>query len=265
MSVGARLRRAAEVVALPVVLLAAWWVTSDGSESFYFPPLREVVAVLPETWFAGGADARIVSDVLPSLARLLTGYGLAAVVGVGAGLLIGSSPTLRALVEPVLEVFRAVPPPATVPLLVAVAGIDDLMKVLVIVFGCLWPILLNTVEGVRAVDPVLADTCRSYGIRGPGRVRSLVLRSASPQIMTGLRQALSVGIILMVISEMFAASNGIGFTVVQFQRTFAVPQMWTGIIVLGLLGVTLAWVFRAVEARVLRWYEGIRSAHRSGG
>ena len=136
--------------------------------------------------------------------------------------------------------FRAVPPPATVPLLVAVAGIDDLMKVLVIVFGCLWPILLNTVEGVRAVDPVLADTCRSYGIRGPGRVRSLVLRSASPQIMTGLRQALSVGIILMVISEMFAASNGIGFTVVQFQRTFAVPQMWTGIIVLGLLGVTLA-------------------------
>ena len=259
------LTRTATVLGLPVVLVALWWVTSEGSENFYFPPLRSILATFPETWLEGGSDSRLVSDVLPSIARLAAGYLTAVVLGIGAGLLIGRWRSLRAVVEPVLEVFRAIPPPVMVPLLVSLAGIDDTMKILVIVFGCVWPILLNTVEGVRAVDPVMIDACRAYGVRGLARVRRLVLPSASPQIMAGLRQALSIGIILMVISEMFAASNGIGFTVVQFQRTFALPQMWTGIIVLGLLGVGLSLVFRTVEKRVLGWYHGLRQAHRSPG
>jgi ABC-type nitrate/sulfonate/bicarbonate transport system permease component len=130
------------------------------------------------------------------------------------------------------------------------------MKVLVIATGCLWPVLLNTVEGVRGVDQVLADTCRSYRIRGGLRLWHLVVRGASPQIVTGARQALSVGIILMVISEMFAASSGIGFTVIQFKDGFRIPQMWSGVILLGLLGVLLSVVFRLVERRVLGWYHG---------
>jgi len=252
----------AAALGLPAVLVAVWWFTSEGSDNFYFPSLRTILATFPATWIEGGSQSRLVLDVLPSLARLAVGYGSAAVVGIAAGLLIGRRPVLRALVEPVLEVFRAIPPPVIVPVLVALAGIDDLMKVLVIVLGCVWPIMLNTVEGVRAVDPVAEDTCRSYGIGGLARVRVLVLPSASPQIVTGLRQALSIAVILMVISEMFAASNGLGFTVVQFQRTFALPEMWTGIIVLGLVGVTLSVLFRLVESRVLHWYEGLRRAHR---
>ena len=261
-----RLRRAAAALAtalgLPALLVTVWWFASDGSDNFYFPSLRTIQQVFPTTWLDGGSQSRLVSDVLPSLARLAVGYGSAAVVGVAAGVLIGRQPWLRALVEPVLEVFRAIPPPVIVPVLVALAGIDDLMKILVIALGCVWPIMLNTVEGVRAVDPVAEDTCRSYGVNGLSRVRALVLPSASPQIVTALRQALSIAVILMVISEMFAASNGLGFTVVQFQRTFALPQMWTGIIVLGLVGVTLSVLFRLAEWRVLRWYEGLRRAHR---
>jgi ABC-type nitrate/sulfonate/bicarbonate transport system permease component len=125
-------------------------------------------------------------------------------------------------------------------------------------------VLLNTAEGVRAVDEVLADTCRSYGIRGTARVRHLVLRSASPQIVAGARQALSIGIILMVISEMFAASSGLGFTVVQFQRSFAIPEMWSGVLLLGLLGVAFSLAFRLAERRVLHWYHGLRAAERGG-
>jgi ABC-type nitrate/sulfonate/bicarbonate transport system permease component len=247
---------------LPALLVTVWWFASDGSENFYFQSLRSILAAFPVTWLAGGSQSRLVADVLPSLARLAVGYGSAAVVGIVAGVLIGRQPWLRALVEPVLEVFRAIPPPVIVPVLVAIAGIDDLMKILVIVLGCVWPIMLNTVEGVRAVDPVAEDTCRSYGVGGFSRVRVLVLPSASPQIIAGLRQALSIAVILMVISEMFAASNGLGFTVVQFQRTFALPEMWTGIIVLGLVGVALSVLFRLVERRVLHWYEGLRRAHR---
>src|SRR5262245_26098185 len=142
------------------------------------------------------------------------------------------------------------------------AGIGDLMKVLVIVSGCVWPVLLNTVEGVRAIDEVLADTCRGYRITGLSRLRHLTLRAASPQIVTGARQALSIGIILMVISEMFAASSGLGFTIIQFQRGFQIPEMWSGVFMLGLLGVLLAVLFRLAERRVLHWYHGIHAAQR---
>jgi ABC-type nitrate/sulfonate/bicarbonate transport system permease component len=256
--------RAVVALALPAALVATWWITSEGSTSFYFPPLRTVAGVFGDTWLAGGLDSRLVSDALPSIGRLLTGYTVAAVIGIGAGLVIGRFRALRAVVEPVLEIFRAIPPPVTVPLLVTLAGIDNTMKILVIIFGCIWPVLLNTVEGVRAVDPVAMDACQAYGVRGLARVRFVVLPSASPQITAGLRQALSIGIILMVISEMFAASNGLGFAVVQFQRTFALPQMWTGIIVLGLLGVALSLVFRWAEGRVLWWYHGLRQAQRPG-
>jgi ABC-type nitrate/sulfonate/bicarbonate transport system permease component len=253
------LKRTGLTLGLPSVLFALWWFASAGSTDFYRPPLRQILMAFAETWFGH----RILDDVLPSLTRLAIGYGLALIIGVTLGTAIGSSPRLRALVEPILEFLRAVPPPVVVPVLMLFAGIGDLMKVLVVVSGALWPVLLNTVEGVRAVDEVLLDTSRSYGIRGLNRLRYTVLPAASPQIFTGARQALSIAIILMVISEMFAASSGLGFTVVQFQRGFQIPEMWSGVLLLGLLGIALAMVFRLVEMRVLGWYHGQRQAHRS--
>ncbi|MDI9830089.1 ABC transporter permease [Streptomyces sp. KAU_LT] len=244
--------------ALPAVLVTVWWAVSAGSTDVYWPPLRTILTAFPDVWTAD----RLRGDVLPSVWRLAAGYALAAVVGVALGTLIGSHRRVRAVCEPVLEFLRAIPPPVLVPVIMLFAGIGDTMKVAVIASGCVWPVLLNTVEGVRAVDPVMAETARSYGISGAARLRSLVLPSAGPQIFAGLRQALSIGIILMVISEMFAASNGLGFTIVQFQRGFAIPDMWTGILLLGTLGVVLSLLFRLVERRVLGWYHGLRASAR---
>ncbi|MFF6779442.1 ABC transporter permease subunit [Streptomyces sp. NPDC012510] len=246
------------VVALPLVLLTVWWFASDDSTDVYWPPLRTILTAFPDVWTA----ERLRADVLPSLLRLSAGYALAAVAGVALGTVIGSYRRVRAVCEPVLEFLRAVPPPVLVPVITLFAGIGDTMKIAVIASGCVWPILLNTVEGVRAVDSVMAETARSYGIAGAARLRNVVLRSASPQIFAGLRQALSIGIILMVISEMTASSNGLGYTIVQFQRGFAVPDMWTGILVLGLLGFLLSVVLRLVERRVLGWYHGLRASSR---
>ncbi|OPG09185.1 nitrate ABC transporter permease [Streptomyces sp. GKU 895] len=246
------------VLALPVLLVGVWWLASDGSTNVFWPPLRTILKTFPDVWTAD----RLQDDVLPSLLRLTAGYACAAVAGVALGTVIGSYRKVRAFCEPVLEFLRAVPPPVLVPVIMLFAGIGDTMKIAVIASGCVWPVLLNTVEGVRAVDPVMAETAKSYGISGVARLKDVVLRSASPQIFAGLRQALSIGIILMVISEMFAASNGIGFTVVQFQRSFAIPDMWTGILVLGLLGFLLSMVFQVVERRVLGWYHGLRASAR---
>ncbi|MFJ5261791.1 ABC transporter permease [Streptomyces sp. NPDC088387] len=254
----ALVRQTLFVIGLPALLLAVWWIASDGSTDPFWPPLRTILETFPSVW----TGERLRADLLPSLLRLAAGYTLAGVAGIGLGLLIGSHRGVRAFCEPVLEFLRAVPPPVLVPVITLFAGIGDSMKILVIASGCVWPVLLNTVEGVRAVDSVMLETARSYHVRGAGRLCHVVLRSASPQIVAGLRQALSVAIILMVISEMFAADNGIGFTVVQFQRSFAIPDMWTGILLLGLLGFLLSLAFQFAERRVLGWYHGLRASTR---
>lgn len=253
-------KRLAVIFTLPVVLFIVWWFGSAGSESFFFPPLAEILQTFQPTWLEG----RMFADVLPSVGRLTAGYVLALVLGIAVGVAIGSSTKLRAFCEPVLEFLRAIPPPVLVPILMLFAGIGTTMKIVVIVAGCIWPILLNTVEGVRGIDEVLRDTAATYRLRGRTMLRSVILRGASPQIVTGARQALSIAIILMVISEMFAANNGLGFSIVQFQRSFAIPQMWTGIILLGLVGVALSLIFRAIERPVLAWYHGFRQAQRGG-
>jgi ABC-type nitrate/sulfonate/bicarbonate transport system permease component len=253
------LRRLGLTFGLPIILLAAWWFASADSTDFFFPPLSEILTALKEEWFG----PRLLDDVVPSVLRLLAGFAVAIVIAVSLGVLIGTSRTVRGMLEPVLEFFRAIPPPVLVPIFILLFGIGDGMKVIVIAFGCMWPILLNTVEGVRAVDSVLSDTARVYRITGSARLRKLVLPSASPQIYAGLRQGLSVAIILMVISELFAASNGLGFAVVQAQRSFAIPETWAGMLMLGLLGFLLAMLFKVVENRQLAWYHGLRRAQRS--
>jgi len=252
-------RQIAFVLALPVILVVVWWFASAGSENFFWPPLSKIVAAFPETW---NAD-RLTGDVLPSLGRLVVGYLLALVAGVLAGTAIGLSRSLRAFCEPVLEFFRAIPPPVLIPIIALFTGYTGATpKIVTIALGCLWPVLLNTVEGVRGLDEVLLDTARSYRFRRHTRLVRVVIYGASPQIATGARQALSIGVILMVISELFGANQGLGASIVQFQRSFAIPEMWTGIIVLGLIGVVLSALFRVIEYRAMAWYRGLRRAER---
>jgi ABC-type nitrate/sulfonate/bicarbonate transport system permease component len=245
---------------LPLVLLVIWWFASAGSQDFYQPPLQKIFEAFPHTWTL----ERIKSDVVPSVLRLLIGYLLAVLLGVALGVAVGANRRVRALVEPTLEFLRAIPPPVLVPILILIAGIGNPTKILVIVVGGIWPVLLNTVEGVRGVDEVLGDTCRTYRIGGWLRLRTFVLRAASPHIVVGARQALSISIIMMVIGELLGTTNGLGYTVIEFQRGFQIPEMWSGVFVLGLLGVVLALAFRLVERRVLNWYHGARAAERSG-
>ncbi|GIF51189.1 ABC-type nitrate/sulfonate/bicarbonate transport system permease component [Asanoa ferruginea] len=245
-------------VGLPVVLIAAWWFGSAGSTDFYWPSLSTIVDTFGRTW----TWEMFQEQVFPSLWRLLAGYFLAVLLGVALGALIGLNRVVRDLLEPVLEFLRAFPPPVLVPAAILLAGIGDRTKILVIVFGCVWPVLLNTIEGVRARDEVLSDTCRTYRITGLLRLRHLVLRAASPQIVTGARQALPLAIILMVISEMMAANEGLGFTVLQFQRGFQIPEMWSGVLLLGLIGIVLSLLFRLAERSLLGWYHGQRAGQR---
>lgn len=253
-----RLVRLAVEAIVPVLLVLVWFVTSAGSANFYFPPLTEILHAFADSWFG----PRFTADVLPSVGRAGAGFGLAVLVGVGVGLALGGSATARAMFEPLVEFCRAVPPPVLVPVAVLVFGLDNSMKISVIVAGAVWPVLLNTVEGVRGLDEVLRDTARGYRITGWRRMWRVTLPAASPQIMAGVRTSLALSLIMMVISEMVGGTNGIGFFVQQSQRGFALPEMWAGILLLGLLGYLAHLLFSAVERRLLAWHAGARRSSR---
>jgi ABC-type nitrate/sulfonate/bicarbonate transport system permease component len=243
-------------VTVPILVLVAWGLASAQSETYYFPPLTDILSTFADTWLF----ERVGSDVVPSLVRMGLGFGIAVVAAIATGLLLGMSRRSRRAAAPIVEFLRAIPPPALLPFAILVIGVGDSMKVFIIAFVCVWPILLNTIDGVMGVDPTLRETARVYGIGGRDRLWRVMLPAASPQIFAGMRTSLSLALILMVISEMVASTNGIGYFVLQSQRTFAIPEMWSGILLLGILGYTLNGAFVLIERRVLRWHRGARAS-----
>ena len=244
---------------VPVLLIAIWLIWARVSPQPFFPSPVAIFEAFLDTW----VGPAMMNDVVPSLTRLAVAIVLAITIGITAGTVIGLTPWLRELLEPVLEFFRAIPPPVLIPVFTLLMGITTSMKVTVIVAGAFWPVLLNTIDGVRSTDSVMTETARSFGLSRSERLRFLVLPSASPRIMTGVRQTLSIALIMMVISEMFNTSSGLGYRIVYFQRNYLIAEMWSGILLLGLVGVFLALVFSFVERRVLRWYHGIKETERA--
>ena len=243
-------------ITVPLLLLVLWGVASAGSKTFYFPPLTDILSTFKDTWLF----KRVGSDVVPSLERMFAGFFIAVFLGVVGGLLLGLSPRARRAAAPIVEFLRAIPPPALLPFAILVVGVGASMKIFVIAFVCVWPVLLNTIDGVIGVDPTLRETTHVYGIPDRDRLWRVMLPAASPQIFAGLRTAVSLALILMVISEMVASTNGIGYFVLQSQRTFAIPEMWSGILLLGILGYALNGVFVLLEKRLLRWHRGARAS-----
>src|SRR6266508_3164627 len=253
---------------LLVVVAVAWQLATMGGRSIFFPPLTEILSQARTSWLSGPASSAfltpaVASDVLPSLGRLLGGWLLAVAAGVSVGTAIGLVRNLADYLDPVIEFVRAIPPPAMIPPFLVVLGLGSDMKIALIAVGVVWPILLNTIDGVRSVDPVLMDTGRTFRTGRLRRLVFIVLPSASPRIFAGLRVSLSLSLILMVISEMVAATGGIGFTIVQAERSFAIKQMWAGILLLGVLGYLLNSLLLLVERGVLAWHRGARGTQES--
>lgn len=241
---------------LPLVILVAWWFLTAGSTNIYVPSLQLILETFARDWFG----PRFFSDALPSISKFLVGFSISAIGGVVLGLLIGLSRRLRASVDPLIQFFRAIPPPALLPIALLLFGIGTQMNIAMIVIGAIWPALLNTIDGVRSLDPQLQDLSRSYGLSTRKRIFKVVLPAASPQIFAGLRVTLQLSIILIVVAEMFAATSGIGFYVLNAQQMFAIPETWAGTIVLGLLGYAATFVFVFFERRVLAWHRGLYSS-----
>ncbi len=235
---------------LPVVILVAWWFASANSTSPFFPPLRLILQTFADAWLSD----RVVSDIVPSLTRLVLGFGIAVVVGVGLGSLLGRFRLVAYALNPILQFFRSLPATALIPVAVVLLGIGDTPKIALIAFVSSFPILLNTIDGVRNIDPVIEDVCRSFRLTKTQRFRWVQLHAASPQVISGMRVALSLAFVVMVSSEMLGATNGMGYVTLLAQQGFQIPLMWSGLILLGLLGLIVNGIFVLVERKLLRWY-----------
>jgi ABC-type nitrate/sulfonate/bicarbonate transport system permease component len=226
-------------------LSARLWVSSEN-----WPPVAKIAVALVDGLRSG--------ELLPvfgsSLYRMLAGYAAGTACALVIGLLMANVRAVYAALEPAVELLRPIPIPAIIPPLILLLGIDDAMKIFSVGFACFFPVLVNTIAGVRAVDAVALDVARTFRV---GRLRTtlrVVLPAALPYILAGMRISLALALIVTVVAEMIAGSAGIGYFVMTMQYALRAPDMYAAIFLLAALGYTLNRSFLAFERRVLHWY-----------
>jgi ABC-type nitrate/sulfonate/bicarbonate transport system permease component len=248
---------------LGITLIALWQFTAMRAASIFFPPPTEIFSRAAALWLSGPPGRLflgdgVFQDLIPSIARLLGGWTLAVLVGVPTGVLLGRSRTASDLLDPSLQFLRAIPGPALIPVFIILLGTESTMRIVLIAFGSVWPILLNTIEGASAVDPLQLETARAFRLPRRARLWRIVLPAAMPKVFAGMRVSLSLAVILMVVSELVASTNGIGYRIQNSQIMFLLTDMWCGIVLLALLGWALNWLLIEVENRALAWHLGAR-------
>jgi ABC-type nitrate/sulfonate/bicarbonate transport system permease component len=245
-------------LAVLAAVVAAWQFGTEAANSpFYLPP-SQIVPFMYHQWFSGPAShlwltPDATANLLPSLGRMLAGWAIAAVAGIAIGVAIGRLPLLADLTEPVVHFARAVPPPALVPVFLFVFNIGTPMELAAIIFGVIWPVLLNAIDGARHVHPGHLETARAFRIPPATRLSRIILPSAAPKILAGLRLSLALALVMMIVSEFVGSTNGIGNEMLKDQSLFNLPGMWGVTVLLGLLGMILNAAFGLLERRVLAW------------
>ena len=244
-------------IAVPVAILLAWQAWTIHIDSSKFPRLSTILVEFRDLWLFSQFNEHVV----PSLERIGLGLTLGVVAGIALGIPIGLSRWARLWAAPHIEWWRAMPPPALLPIsIVLLHSIGNKQKVAFIAFFCIFPVLLNTIDGVRGIDPTLIETARSYNIPRHERVRRLVLPAAAPQIAAGIRTSVSLAVITMVLAEFFSSTNGVGYVLLISKNTFQFTPMWATIVLIGVLGYLLNLIFLIAERRLLAWHRGWRAA-----
>lgn len=245
-------------VSTSLTIVAGVWAYTETADSYLIVPLSDMLSQFRDTWLSD----RFFSDLLPTLGRMFAGYLVAIILGVGVGLAVGLNHILHALAHPLVSFLRSIPPVALLPAALVLLGIGDQMRVALIAFVCVWPILLNVSDGVAELDTTMVATGRAYGLTGWRRMRYIVFPAVSPRVFTGMRTSLSFAVIMAITSEMVAATNGVGTYLVRAQQAFQMPDMWATIILIGLLGFALNHLFGIFERIVLKWHFSANADHR---
>ncbi|THA85409.1 ABC transporter permease [Streptomyces sp. A0592] len=234
-----------------LALLAVWEVAPrlGLADPTFLPPVSEVAAA----WWELLLNGQLGQHTWASLVRSFGGFAIAVVVAVPLGLLIGWYRPVAALLGPLLEVFRNTAALALLPVFVLLLGIGETSKVSIVVYACVWPILLNTISAVGNADPTLVRLARSMDLSTPRLFQKVILPASVPAVFTGIRLAGAVSILVLVAAEMIGAKAGLGYLINASQFNFAIPQMYAGIVTISAIGVAFNQLLVAIERRLSTW------------
>lgn len=238
---------------VPLVLLGAALEVAgrSGALNVALVPLPSAVLERLVDILASGA---LWEPLAQTSLLLFAAYAIASAIGIVTGLVVGRSQFAYHLLEPTLELLRPLPKPALLPPLMLLLGIGAAMKITIVGLAVFFPVFINTVQGVRGVERVMVDVGRTFRLGRAALVARIVLPAALPLIFTGLRIALGLGLIVVVIAEMLAGTGGLGYLVIDMQRMFRVVDMYAWLIILAVYGYGLNGLFLLAERRLLRWH-----------
>lgn len=220
--------------------------------AFLSPP-SAVLAAIVKLAQSGQLNKHIVA----SLQRSLGGLTLAIIAGVGLGLLMGVIRRFEAFIDPLLQLFRQVSALALFPVFLLFFGIGEASKIAIIFWAAFWPVLLNTISGVKQVEKLLIHSALSMGASRRFIFFKVILPAAAPSIFTGVRLAGAYSITALVAAEMIGSHAGLGFLTLNSQEIFQIPSMYAGIVLLAILGLALNYVLALLEKRLTRWRSGL--------
>ncbi|WP_353987283.1 ABC transporter permease [Ruicaihuangia caeni] len=256
---GGIVRNAGINYGLLIALLVAWQIVTMAAPSPFFPtpltiaerfwamfmvaPTGEVLLTQPVT-----------QDLIPTVVRMLLGFLVGSFVGVLMGVWSGMSRVFRGLTNWIVEFVRAIPATATLPLFILLVGGTDGMKVAFIAYGITWYVMLNTAQGVRAIEPTMLLMGRAYRKTRSQQMLTIVLPATLPHIFTSLRLATAGSIILAIASEFLASTNGIGYQLQIQTALFNMPAMWSWMVFLALFGLMVNVLLELLERKLLAWH-----------
>ena len=253
LSLARRRHRVERIVSLfsPLILLILWELSARAHwiDTRFFPAPSKIIAV----WVKMIASGEYFSAVGISLTRIIIGFLLGAVPALILGIIMGLSTVVRALLNPIFGTLMPIPKLALLPLILLVFGMGELSKWVTIGAGLFFHVLYNTMTGVVNIDSIYIDAARNYGATRADFFFRIALPGALPNIINGIRLALSVGLLLIVAAEMIGATNGIGHMIWQGYEVFALEQMYVGLLTMALFGYLITHGDEALEKVVIPW------------
>lgn len=238
-------------LAVLFAILFVWWlatVTGFVSRAFVPNPFDAWAALI-----RGFSRGDLAAQTLGTLGRMVQGWLIASLIGIALGAAIGLSQTARDYLQPMLEFLRPLPASAIIPVAIGLMGLSPAMALVVVAFGSLWPTLLGTIHGFAAVEPRLKEVSRCLQMSGPAFAWKIGLPNAMPDVVAGMRLAMTISLIVSVVGEMIASQPGLGQAILLAARAFRASELFAGIALLGAIGFASNALLALAERRLLRW------------
>ena len=252
-----RLVTLAQALILPVTLLLFWHFMTAGRPASLIPPPMEVWLELQDLAVGGINDdaysGTLLTHLLASVGRVFGGFGLAVLVALPLGMLIGRIEPIRKLLEPTLQIMRPIPVTAWLPLAMIIFGLGPRSAFFLVFLGAFYPVLLNTVFGVRSVEPRLFEAASMLGCLGSAQFFRVVLPAALPSIFTGLRLGLGFSWVVIVVGEMTGVPTGLGAIIMEARQLSRTEIVICGMLVIGVFGFLSDQVIMWIGRRLLAW------------